>query len=208
MSDAGSITLSVSIESLVEAGEKAVRWIIARTVGARILIVGPSQAGKTAFFDYLSYSYLGPESDHVSTFNETRSPTISKPADPAGRLRLNVKGSWDQPGQWGPMAHASIIEERRPNAILVMLDATTPVPRTRSWPKEFCLHVDRVYSQAPSTKQELRSMVVCLNKRDKVKNEPTTTHDAAASTEPSQRGFPLCSATTSRRRYPFCRAYA
>ena len=158
------------IEESKRATPKGLAWIKTRARGVDLLVLGPSESGKTCFSDYLIHGLLRPEAEHITTIEVKRSSNFAIPIGRNNSLTLRVRRSIDTPGQIGPIAHANLIKEKRPHAILVVLDSSSRVADLRNWISEFCVHVDRVLRETPAAKKKIRSFIVCLNKRDKVNN--------------------------------------
>lgn len=87
---------------------------------------------------------------------------------------MSVRRSVDVPGQLGPMEHARIIARRRPKAVVVILDISSP-PQGRSsdatakWLTDFCRHLNAALKTSPALKKALRALIFVGNKADKVK---------------------------------------
>ncbi len=164
--------------------EKALRrgrpkgWARLRTyaTGKEILVLGPSSAGKSKFAEYLQLGRLHPEGEREMTYGLTKSPTfvLTLAADPeASRsgglgLVLNVRRTVDTPGQTGPVQHASLVGERKPHAIVIMLDGSKPIGATINWLSLFCNRLDTVLRKSRHVQKKLREIAVVLNKRDKI----------------------------------------
>ena len=165
--DPGAISARLAISVLQRTAPAALERVTARIRGITLLLIGPSGAGKTAFFDYLNYGLLLPESEHVTTVQARSSGPLALSIGKDARLKLRVRRSTDPPGQHGPMAHADLIGAKRPHAVLLILDSTAPVPDLKAWVSEFCKHAERVFGQSSAHKRKIRSFIVCLNKADK-----------------------------------------
>lgn len=153
-------------------------WARLRTyaMGKEILVLGPSSAGKSKFAEYLQLGRLHPEGEREMTYGVTKSPTfvLTLTADPdASRsggpgLVLNVRRTVDTPGQTGPIQHASLVGERKPHAIVIMLDGSKPISATIHWLSLFCSRLDTVLRKGRHAHRKLREIAVVLNKRDKM----------------------------------------
>ena len=135
--------------------------------GITLLLAGPSQSGKTSFLRYLRYGRLSPELRHGTTLGDTPTAPLTVTMDQDQRLQLHVRRSLDPPGQAGAKGHADLMEEKRPHAILLILDSTSPSADLRDWTSRFCRHAERVFLESLGYRKELRSIIVCLNKFDK-----------------------------------------
>ena len=163
--DVGPIAARLGIEIARRASPTALDWIKSR-LGITLLLVGPSGSGKTAFFRYLNYGVLFPESEHTTTV-ETTSSTPMSLAIGNERLKLRVRRSLDTPGQIGAVAHANLIRTVRPHALLVILDSTAPVVDLKKWLSQFCEHAEPAIFDSAKRRRKIRSLIVCLNKADK-----------------------------------------
>ncbi|HPC96493.1 MAG TPA: GTPase domain-containing protein [Sedimentisphaerales bacterium] len=144
--------------------------------GKEILVLGPSSAGKSKFAEYLQLGRLHPEGEREMTYGVTKSPTfvLTLATDPdasrSGRsgLVLNVRRTVDTPGQTGPVQHASLVGDRKPHAIVIMLDGSKPISATIHWLSLFCNRLDTVLRKSRHVQKKLREIAVVLNKRDKI----------------------------------------
>jgi len=145
-------------------------WARLRTYakGKEILVLGPSSAGKSKFAQYLRLGTLDPEGSREMTYHLTKSPTFVVHVGADGRLALNVRRAVDTPGQTGPIQHALLVGERKPHAVIVLLDSTKSVSATSRWMSLFCNHLDTVLRRGHHIRRKLREIVVLLNKRDKI----------------------------------------
>ncbi len=166
----GAIALKIGIEIAKRTIPSGIAWASTYVRGNNILLVGPSNSGKTKFSDYMIYGLLMPASRHITTVEEVKSPTFEIDVGSNATLKLRVRKSLDQPGQNGPIAHANLVKEKRPHGLLMILDASQKMNDTNKWVKEFCLNLDRVLREAPTAQKKLKSIVVCMNKRDLVTN--------------------------------------
>ena len=181
--DPGAIAAQLGLQVMRRHSPKALDWIKSRTRGITLLLVGPSGSGKTTFFEYLHYGILSPESQHLTTVETTWSKPVSLPIGQNEHLKLHVRRTLDTPGQYGANAHANLIDEVRPHAVLLILDSTARVVDLRDWTRDFCVHADRVFRRHPARKRKIRSLVVCLNKADKENGAryfPTRSHAVRA----------------------------
>lgn len=163
-----AIMVDFGVEALRRAAPGGLAWIKTYARGINLLIVGPSGSGKSSFFDYLVYGLLRRQSDHITTSTENRSPTFSIPLGRNESLRLRVRKALDQPGQLAPITQATLIKEKRPHAVIVILDSTATIADLKNWIAEFCEHADRVFRESSALRRKIRSFIVCLNKRDKL----------------------------------------
>ncbi|WP_420326102.1 GTPase domain-containing protein [Mameliella sp.] len=167
---AGAVGIKFGIEVLKRTLPSGLAWVKTYVKGVNLLILGPSNSGKTTFSDYLIYGIFNPESQHITTVEETPSPTFEIKLGKGEALKLNVRKSLDEPGQVGPMEHANLVKLRKPHAILLVLDVSQPIEENKKWLLEFCEHFERVLQETGPLKKKIKSIIVVLNKRDKVAN--------------------------------------
>ena len=168
-SSSSAIAAQVALEVATRTSKTAWDWLNARTRGFTLLLIGPSGSGKTTFFEYLQCGVLSPEAPPITTVEAETSTPLSLSIGPDERLKLHIRRFWDTPGQLGPMAHANLINEVRPHAVLLILDSTARVVDLKDWVLDFCVHVERVFHDSPASKENLRAFVCVLNKTDKQK---------------------------------------
>ncbi len=171
MIDAGAIAVKVGIEAIKRTAPAGIAWVSTYIRGATILIVGPSASGKTSFSDYLNYGILSPISHHITTTEETSSPTFAIDIGNNSTLKLRVRKTLDEPGQIGPMAHAKLVKQHRPHAIFIVLDAKKPQADINEWASEFCENLERIIHESPPVRRKIKSIIVCINKRDVLNDE-------------------------------------
>lgn len=140
-------------------------------VGKEILVLGPSGAGKTKFTEYLRLGALDPAGKREMTYHIRKSPSFVVGVGPSTRLALKVRRAVDTPGQVGPWQHGSLVGQRRPHAIIVVLDSTTALSTTVAWLRLFCSRLDTVLRDKSYVKRKLSEILVLLNKRDRIDSE-------------------------------------
>lgn len=163
--DPSSIAAQLGIVIARRASPRAIDWIRSR-LGITLLLLGPPGSGKTAFFRYLNYGLLFPESEHTTTVETTSAKPMSM-AIGNERLKLSVRRALDTPGQLEAVTIAELIKTVRPHALLLILDATAPIVELQKWILDFCEHAEHVFRESPIHKRKIRSFIVCLNKVDK-----------------------------------------
>jgi hypothetical protein len=136
--------------------------------GKEILIVGPGSAGKTKFAQYLRWGALGSEGHRDMTYGVTKSPAFVMEIGREPGLTLRVRRAVDTPGQVGPRHHALLVGRRKPHAVVVMLDCSTSLSATVRWLGLFCNDLDTVLRRGAYAARRLSTIVVLLNKRDKI----------------------------------------
>jgi hypothetical protein len=150
-----------------------VTWFSRLTTYARgkeILIVGPGSAGKTKFAQYLRWGALDPEGQRDMTYGVTKSPAFVLGIGREPGLMLRVRRAVDTPGQVGPRHHANLVGRRKPHAVVVMLDCSTSLSATVRWLGLFCNSLDTVLRKGSYAARKLDTIVVLLNKWDKIES--------------------------------------
>lgn len=166
--------MGTEIRTVGRAAPKGMARLRTYAKGKEILVVGPSSAGKSKFSQYLRLGTLDPEGTREMTYHISKSPTFVVYVGPQGNLALNVRRAVDTPGQTGPLQHANLIGERRPHAVIVLLDSTKSLDATERWLRTFCGQLDTVLRHGHHIRRKLREFVVLLNKRDKIDNHELT----------------------------------
>jgi hypothetical protein len=160
------------VDSIGEAPRPAAVRGLARLAtylcGKEILILGPGNAGKTKFAQYLRLACLDPEGKREMTYAVTRSPAFVVDLGRQEGLVLRVRRAVDTPGQVGPLQHAILVARRKPHAVIVILDCSGDPLATLRWFCLFCNALDSVLRKVPAVARRLQEMVVILNKRDKI----------------------------------------
>ncbi len=139
--------------------------------GKEILILGPGNAGKTKFAQYLQRAALDPEGKREMTYAVTRSPAFVVGLGRKDGLVLRVRRAVDTPGQVGPLQHALLVARRKPHAVIVLLDCSSDPLATLRWFCLFCNALDTVLRKVAPVARRLQEMVVLLNKRDKIEDK-------------------------------------
>ncbi len=139
--------------------------------GKEVLVVGQARAGKTTFIDYLHYGIFEDEKETSKTLDKHPSPRFNIKMGRDSALELSVKTVVDIPGQWGPMAHADLVFARRPQSVIIVLDATAPLTKeplgSEPWLREFCRHLENNWRAKGKSRNRLKCLIVLLNKIDK-----------------------------------------
>lgn len=179
MSDRDKAAGEFSEVSAVRRGRpKGLARLRTYATGKEILVLGPSSAGKSKFAEYLQLGRLHPEGQREMTYGLTKSPTFTLTLGVDGRVALNVRRTVDTPGQTGPVQHAGLVGERKPHAVVVMLDSSRPIATSVKWLDLFCDRLDTVLRKGHHIRNKLREIVVVLNKRDKI--DPAERDELAA----------------------------
>ena len=168
---AALVKLSVGvIERAIPSGFALIKsWV----KGKEILVLGPSRAGKTTFIDYLQHGLFDAEKASNKTMQEEYTPRFNVSIGRNKNLEMVVKKVVDIPGQWGPGKHADIAFERNPHAIVLILDAKSPLTGTdptrslAAWVQEFSQRLETLWRSNKRKKHRIQTIVVAVNKADK-----------------------------------------
>jgi len=136
--------------------------------GKEILILGPGNAGKSKFAQYLRLAALDPEGIREMTYAVTKSPAFVLGVGGEEGFELKVRRTVDTCGQVGPLQHALLIARRQPHAVIALLDCSADPRSMLRWFCLFCDALDSILRKAPSVHRRLQEIVVVLNKRDKI----------------------------------------
>jgi GTPase SAR1 family protein len=164
-------TRTVSMDSETKTTQrlapKGLSRLFTYATGKDILVVGPSGAGKTKFAEYLRAGILGQEGMREMTYHITPSATFVISVPQRG-FTLKVRRAVDTPGQTGPVSHASLIGERKPHAVIIVLDSSEEPSTLSRWLRLFCNRLDTILRKGSFGQKRLNGILVLLNKRDKI----------------------------------------
>lgn len=141
--------------------------------GDEVLILGPQRAGKSSFSEYLQYGILEPEQETATTISNHSTASFRLKIGRSSSLEMKVRRAVDVAGEIGPIEHARLCQERRPDAIVVLLDLAAPIggkskSATGPWLTSFCKHLKQRLSQSAKMRKKLRALIFVANKHDKV----------------------------------------
>ena len=142
--------------------------------GKEILILGPGRAGKTKFTQYLQLGVLDAEGQRDMTYGVTKSPAFVVSIGGPQGLTFEVRRAVDTPGQVGPARHASLVGQREPHALIIVLDCSSAISSTIRWLRLFCSRLDTILRRGSYVVRRLKAIVVVLNKRDKTGGTEST----------------------------------
>jgi len=142
--------------------------LLAFAGGKEILVVGPSGAGKTKFSEYLREGILGQENTREMTYHISQSTTFMIRE---GGVTLKVRRAVDTPGQTGPINHANLVGQRKPHALIIVLDCNAEAHTVMRWLHLFCDRLDTVMRKGFFAQKKLHGILVLLNKRDKIRKK-------------------------------------
>jgi GTPase SAR1 family protein len=176
--DCAAIGVKVGIDVLNRISPKGLSWLTTCISGKKILFLGPGGAGKTSFVEYMEFGALEPESDHNKTHSVRNTPTFEISMGRERALKLRVKKVTDTSGQVGAVAHAELVGQLKPHAVMIMLDLSGSTSTSEMWIKEFCEHLDSL-SRSKKFLSNIKTFIVVLNKRDKLNEAIYNKHKAS-----------------------------
>jgi signal recognition particle receptor subunit beta len=167
--DAKKQIVSVGLEAQAprRLAPKGLARLFTYATGKDILVVGPSGAGKTKFGEYLKWGILSQEDTREMTYHVTQSATFVIQIGEGG-FTLKVRRAVDTPGQTGPIDHAGMVGQRKPHAVVVVLDCSKEPATLLRWLHLFCDRLDTVLRKSSAVQKRLGGMLILLNKRDKI----------------------------------------
>jgi GTP-binding protein EngB required for normal cell division len=163
-----STAVDAPVEALRRVPVKGFARLAAFLRGKEILIVGPGNAGKSKFAQYLRFAALDPEGVREMTYALTKSPTFVLGVGGEEGFELKVRRTVDTCGQVGPLQHALLVARRQPHAVIIILDCGADPRSMLRWLCLFCDALDSILRKLPSARRRLQEIVVILNKRDKI----------------------------------------
>lgn len=143
-------------------------WLVTRFTGANLLVLGPGAAGKSSFIDYLLDGELRPaQHEHFATTVVVPHKQVTLAVGGDKRLVLRVKSTTEIPGQSNSAEHhANMVNEMRPTATLLLMDASTPLQETRAWIDVFCNRIAQFITTKEMPIDLLRTCIAAVNKFD------------------------------------------
>jgi GTPase SAR1 family protein len=167
------ILIKAGVAVIQRAAPKGLELIKSWWKGKTILVVGQDRSGKTTFVDYFQYGLFEDEKDTDKTYDVTPSARFNVKIGKAETLEVSVKTAVDVPGQIGPIAHADLVFESNPHAVLIFMDLTRPLRRDSKissieWLTDFCKRLEAKWRINRHTRNHIKSIIIVLNKKDKV----------------------------------------
>jgi len=180
----GAIAAEVILDLVARPAMNGLARVHTWFTGKEVLILGPARAGKSSFSEYLQYGLLEPEQDTPTTITPHKSASFRLKIGRGSSLEMKVKRAVDVAGEIGPIEHARLAEERKPEAIVVLLDIDAPVAgrsknATSPWLVAFCKHLKQRLVEEPKMKKRLKALLFVANKRDKVSDATAEVRIAA-----------------------------
>ena len=168
----GAIAAEIIVDLVARPALSGFARLYTRIAGNEVLILGPQRAGKTSFSEYLQYGILEPEQETATTITPHTSASFRVKIGKAKSLEMKVKRAVDVAGEIGPMEHARLAQDRKPQAIVVLLDLSAPQSgqaknATFPWLTSFCKHLRQRMTDEPKMRKKLKVLVFVANKYDK-----------------------------------------
>jgi hypothetical protein len=162
----GALALKFTGELIKIALPSGMSRAVAWATGKEILVVGAAQSGKSSFGDYVRFGVLERPGQTDRTDRETATRTFSVEAGRNMSLKMSVSTLREYPGHEPPEFHARIAAKRRPHALFVMVDSTSPT--WDSWLEVFFRELNGEVARNQKVLKRLRHLAVVINKMDKV----------------------------------------
>jgi len=162
---------------LVEAARPGFAKLRIYLRGKKVVIVGPPRSGKSTFTDYLHYGVFDPEQNSDVTLRPRPAKNFKFKLGKEGALFTSIKRATDMPGQPDPQWVAEEALRERPHALIIVLDATAPIDdendlrSTAVWLRKFSRAAEQTSRGMAGRRNRLRTVVVALNKADKVTDD-------------------------------------
>jgi len=162
--DGGAIGLKLALDMVQRPAMTGLARVHTWLTGNEVLILGPARAGKTSFVDYLRYGVMEPEQETEKTLGVEKTASFRVRIGRDASLELKLKRAVDVAGQIGPIEHARLVEEKKPHAIIIMLDLSAPMSgisdrASGPWLIEFCKHFEERYRDDKRLKEDARFLV-------------------------------------------------
>jgi GTPase SAR1 family protein len=142
--------------------------------GKRLLLLGPSGAGKTSFWKFLESDYLRPAGDVRRTLTEKAGRNVALSIGDERRGRIQLWHPRDVPGHMGAEKHIEYVERYKPNCIVIVLDATRfdlrPGEGVSSivWLEQFCNALETTLKYNRKVASKLERVIILINKWDQI----------------------------------------
>ena len=203
MADESEIDLpeDILVKPLTFFGKQALSWLKARTVGRKLLIAGPGRTGKSTFKKYLHTGDLYPEKRTPHTEEDEPSAPLQIGYGNNQRVTLNVKRAIDTAGLTEAHVVVSSVLKHRPHGLVIIVDCSTGT--TRDWVETFFRRLGQRMSdssfRAWLTRRKLKSVLIFLNKADKVSDQDLLGEYQTQALEVAKAGLLAAGGTHSDR---------
>lgn len=127
-----------------------------------LLVVGPDDAGKTSFLNFLRDNQFADQAPTRDTLTIARQSAFKRPR--AGATDLAVKRVWDIPGPLEPSEQLDLLRREAPKTLVVIV--STDNPSSAAWLRSFMTGLRSLLSQDRRVAGRLISVHVVLNKMD------------------------------------------
>jgi signal recognition particle receptor subunit beta len=165
----GLVILQLVVELFKQPEAQGVIATVHNVVsGKTLLLMGPQRAGKTTFAEYLRRGELMPEDKYkLRTLEEQASASFAIGKSQDESVLLRVRKAIDVPGHHKPEEQLRIFEEKRPDAILLMIDLSKPMTSEDGswWLEDFCDQL-AFRLRDKDIAEHLKCLLVVLNKAD------------------------------------------
>lgn len=170
--ETGAVALEVALTLMKRIPSSGLASITDFVAGKEILVLGPPRAGKSSFVQFVQHGILQPETSTPKTYEIDKTATFRISMGRNESLQLRLRRVVDVPGHIGSVAQAKLVAERKPQAVVVMLDVTGPhagrhPDATRNWVTSFFTRLEELMDRDSSVGKRLTALVVVLNKVDK-----------------------------------------
>lgn len=127
-----------------------------------LLVVGPDDAGKTSFLNFLRDNHYADQAPTRDTLAIARQSAFKRPRP--GATDLAVKRVWDIPGPLEPSEQLDLLRREAPKTLVVIV--STDNPSSAAWLRSFMTGLRRLLSEDKRVAGRLISVHVVLNKMD------------------------------------------
>jgi signal recognition particle receptor subunit beta len=179
---AAGAVVKLAIERGAPAGIGVLRsWLRGKT----IVVVGQPQAGKSTFIRYVQYGIFEHADEMQRTWDPIESPKFNLRLGPDRSCEVSVKTVLELPGQVAARNLADSAFERRPHALLLLLDLTHPLEgsseerASATWLRNFCRRFDERWQRVKADRNRLRSVIIVMNKMDIAQSGAAQTNEVA-----------------------------
>jgi GTPase SAR1 family protein len=169
---AGVIKLAIE-----RGGRPGLRRLQTALTGRTVMVVGPPRAGKTTFLDYVRYGVFQHAQETAVTYRRNVAKNFTLAVGPQKALTVAIKSAEEIQGQTDPVRLAEEVFERRPHALVIVLDVSAPLDdpndfrSSARWLREFCQRAEQEAHKHKAKRNRLRGVIVAMNKADLVDDE-------------------------------------